>query len=55
MIPLEVADEDFLTEQSIQGDASNTSEAAYYLAEKRGFEPGHELADWLQAEARFLG
>lgn len=26
------------------------AEAAYYLAEKRGFEPGHELDDWLEAE-----
>ena len=25
--------------------------AAYYLAEKRNFEPGHELEDWLAAEA----
>ncbi len=25
-------------------------EAAYYLAEKRGFMPGHELEDWFQAE-----
>ncbi len=25
-------------------------ETAYYLAEKRGFEAGHELSDWLQAE-----
>jgi hypothetical protein len=25
--------------------------AAYFLAEKRGFEPGHELDDWLAAEA----
>lgn len=23
---------------------------AYYKAEARGFEPGHELEDWLQAE-----
>lgn len=23
---------------------------AYYLAEARNFEPGHELEDWLQAE-----
>ncbi len=23
---------------------------AYYLAEQRGFEPGHELDDWLTAE-----
>lgn len=27
------------------------AEAAYYHAEKRGFTPGDELADWLQAEA----
>jgi hypothetical protein len=24
--------------------------AAYCLAQRRGFAPGHELADWLQAE-----
>jgi hypothetical protein len=23
---------------------------AYYRAEKRGFEPGHEIDDWLEAE-----
>ena len=27
------------------------AEAAYYRAEKRNFEPGHELEDWLEAEA----
>jgi hypothetical protein len=26
------------------------SEAAYFYAEHRGFEPGHELEDWLAAE-----
>lgn len=26
--------------------------AAYYLAEQRGFSPGHELDDWLEAERR---
>jgi hypothetical protein len=26
------------------------SEAAYFLAEKRGFEPGRALDDWLAAE-----
>lgn len=25
-------------------------EAAYYLAEKRGFAPGYELQDWIEAE-----
>ena len=23
---------------------------AYYRAEKRGFEPGHDIDDWLEAE-----
>lgn len=27
------------------------AELAYYKAEARGFEPGHELEDWLSAEA----
>jgi Protein of unknown function (DUF2934) len=26
------------------------AEVAYYRAEKRGFEPGYELEDWLAAE-----
>ncbi len=26
------------------------AEAAYYIAERRGFEPGHEQEDWYQAE-----
>lgn len=26
------------------------AEAAYYIAESRGFSPGNELEDWLQAE-----
>jgi hypothetical protein len=28
------------------------AEAAYYRAEKRGFAPGGELQDWLDAEAQ---
>lgn len=27
------------------------AEAAYYRAEQRGFVPGNEMSDWLQAEA----
>ena len=26
------------------------AEAAYYRAEQRGFEPGYEVQDWLEAE-----
>ena len=32
--------------------ASMIAEAAYYLAEQRGFEAGHELEDWLFAEGQ---
>jgi hypothetical protein len=28
-----------------------TAELAYYRAEARGFEPGHEMEDWLAAES----
>lgn len=31
------------------------AEAAYFRAERRGFEPGHEISDWLQAEADLQG
>ena len=27
------------------------AEAAYYRAKKRGFAPGYEVEDWVQAEA----
>jgi hypothetical protein len=30
------------------------SEAAYYRAKQRGFTPGHELEDWIQAEAEVI-
>jgi hypothetical protein len=28
------------------------AEAAYFYAEHRGFEPGHEVEDWLAAESQ---
>ena len=28
--------------------------AAYFKAESRGFEPGHELEDWLEAEVELM-
>jgi len=27
------------------------AETAYFIAERRGFAPGHEFEDWVQAEA----
>jgi hypothetical protein len=29
--------------------------AAYFKAEQRHFEPGHEMQDWLEAEAEIDG
>jgi len=42
-------------EQMIAEDADHdvrklVSEAAFFIAEQRGFAPGHETSDWLQAE-----
>lgn len=31
--------------------SSHIATLAYYKAQARGFEPGHELEDWLLAEA----
>ena len=31
---------------------SLVAETAYYLSENRGFLPGYDLADWLEAEQR---
>ena len=30
------------------------AERAYFKAEQRGFEPGHELEDWLEAERELV-
>jgi len=32
----------------------NIAVNAYYKAESRGFEPGHEIQDWLEAEAEVM-
>lgn len=32
-------------------ELSRIAECAYYKAEARGYEPGHEIQDWLEAEA----
>lgn len=39
------------TEVTPEERARMIAEAAYYRAERRGFAPGHELEDWLAAEA----
>jgi hypothetical protein len=39
-----------MPETSADERAHEIAEQAYYLAEARGFEPGHELEDWVAAE-----
>lgn len=39
---------------SIRPSAEQIAVAAYYRALARGFEPGHEVEDWLGAEAELL-
>jgi hypothetical protein len=34
--------------------SSHIATAAYYKAAARGFNPGRELDDWLEAESEFL-
>lgn len=49
-----------VTESSVQTGLSPEearqliAEAAYFRAKQRGFEPGHELEDWVQAESEVL-
>jgi DUF2934 family protein len=42
---------------TLSGDELNAmiSRAAYLRAQARGFEPGHEVEDWLAAEAEIRG
>jgi Protein of unknown function (DUF2934) len=37
---------------SPQARLAMISDAGYFMAERRGFCPGHELEDWLAAETR---
>ena len=42
-----VPDEELVMEEQTR---AMIEEAAYFLAQKRGFSPGYEMQDWLQAE-----
>ncbi|WP_347986471.1 DUF2934 domain-containing protein [Methylomonas sp. AM2-LC] len=43
------------SQPSAQAESFQTdvAEMAYYKAESRGFTPGYELEDWLEAESVF--
>ena len=45
-----------LISSEIEGDdkLSRIAVLAYYKAEARGYEPGHEKQDWLDAEAEIM-
>ncbi len=38
----------------LQDHNARIAEGAYYKAERRAFEPGFELDDWLEAERELL-
>jgi hypothetical protein len=41
----------FVAPAAVRSRQSLIEELAYFRALKRGFEPGHEMEDWLEAEA----
>jgi hypothetical protein len=43
----------FVAPSNIRTREALIAELAYFRALRRGFEPGHELEDWLEAEAEF--
>lgn len=45
-----VVDHEYHYDFANEGRHKAIQEAAYFKAEKRGFAPGHELDDWLEAE-----
>lgn len=42
-------------EMSPEETRRQIAEAAYYRAKQRGFAPGHELEDWIEAESEVMG
>jgi len=40
-----------ITEADVERLQSAVAEAAYYKAERRGFAPGLDVSDWLEAES----
>lgn len=48
------ADNKMLSRQAPEDVRKQIEEAAYYRAKQRGFAPGHELEDWVQAESEVM-
>jgi hypothetical protein len=47
--------ENGLATSDIERKHDAIAEIAYRKAEQRGFEPGHDVKDWLEAESEVLG
>jgi len=45
---------DSLIPENLPNIHARIAEIAYYKSEKRGFKPGHEFDDWLEAERELL-
>lgn len=43
--------EQWIAENTVFSPKQLIEEAAFFIAQGRGFAPGHEVADWLTAEA----
>jgi hypothetical protein len=43
----------FVEPTALKSRAEAISELAYFRALNRGFEPGHDVEDWLAAEAEY--
>ena len=52
-IDIPLAD-DFGSTEYLSDYAEAIAEIAYYKAENRGFEAGHDVDDWLEAERELL-
>ena len=46
--------DDFGSTEYLSDYAQVIAQIAYYKAENRGFEAGHDVDDWLEAEREFL-
>jgi hypothetical protein len=46
--------DDFGSTEYLSDYAEAIAEIAYYKAENRGFEAGHDVDDWLEAERELL-
>ena len=43
--------EQMIAENTVFSIKEKIEEVAYFIGQRRGFAPGHELSDWYQAEA----